>query len=507
VLLITCALPFLGDLFGVRDRALASFVEASVPLRIVSPADASILGDGDLVLIEGTAVDPESGSPARVEIAIDGSDVWSPADQDPTDPTRWHYLWADTSKGFHRIRARSSSAAGSSTEQSIIVQVDDRWSTPFIIDSPYASPGSYRKGQLHMHTTRSFDGWNSMPPADDALEYKRRGYQFVVFTDHDVVSAAPEINDETFIAIQGYESTSEYGHITGPFATQAVAPDVPAQERIDSIVNHGGLAILAHPDWSVGWSEARFRELTGYTAFELFNNVATITSDKQANNATLWRNVLNTKGWSSRVWAVAVDDSHDPSGIDKGWVMVRAPQLTEAAIKRAIEKGAFYASNGPSFGALGVLKNAITASSPDAATIRFFDQEGKQVGQGPASWATYQPSGAERWVRVEATTADGRTAWSQPFWIIPNTPKIAYVPAWGGGMALVGQTIPGARVHVSDRGEYLGSVVASGQGDFTYRSGRLSNQSQSHDFWVLATAPWPDRVESPAALLAYTPPS
>ena len=34
--------------------------------------------------------------------------------------------------------------------------------------------------------------------------------------------------------------------------------------------------------------------------------------------------------------------------------------------------------------------------------------------------ALYKPTGLERWVRVEATTADGKTAWSQPFWILPN---------------------------------------------------------------------------------------
>jgi len=500
-------LPFFGDAFGVRERALASFADASAsPLRITSPVDASVVGDGDLVLVEGTSVDPLDGSPNRVELSVDGSEVWIRTDQDPGDGSKWRFLWSNPSKGFHRIRARSFNSKGEPMlEQSIIVRTDDVWSTRFMIDNPYSTPGSYRKGQLHMHTTRSFDGWNSMSPLDDTIEYKRRGYQFVVLTDHDLVTAVPEICDDTFLAISGFESTADSGHITAPFATRAVSPDWSPQDRTDGITNNGGLAILAHPDWQVGWTEAKFKELQGITGFEIYNGVATTTPDRLEYNAKLWLNALNDRGWSNRVWAVAVDDSHDPSAIDRGWVMVKSPQLTEASLRQSLEAGAFYASNGPSFSVLGVLKDAITAASPEASTIRFIDQDGKVVSQGPGSWATYRPSGTERWIRVEALTDDGRTAFSQPFWLIPNTPQVAFAPAWGGGMALVGQTVPGARVHVADRGDYLGSVVANENGDFIFRSARLTDSA--HDFWVLPTAPWPDNVEGPPALVRINAPN
>ncbi|HZT06221.1 MAG TPA: Ig-like domain-containing protein [Chloroflexota bacterium] len=505
ILVVVLALPFLGDLFGVRDRALASFFDPqSGPLRITSPTDSAVVGDGDLVLVEGTAVDPNDGDPDPVEVSIDGSNDWKPADLDATEPGRWRYLWSDPSPGFHRILARSlNDAHAPVVEQSIIVQVAETWSTPFIIDNPYANAGSFRKGQLHMHTTNSFDGWNSLPPAQDALEYKRHGYQFVVLTDHDVVSNPTEVNDGTFVAIPGFESTSEKGHITASFTTTTVPNDLPPQDRIDAIDGNGGFAILAHPDWQVGWKGIDFQNLHGYLGFEIFNAVATTTAERQARNTQLWQDALNAKGWASRIWAVAVDDSHDPSMIDKGWVMVKSPQLTEASIKRSIEKGALYASNGPSFSVLGVLKDAITAVSPEASVIRFIDQDGNVVSEGPPSWAAYRPNGKERWIRVEATMADGRTAWSQPFWLIPNMPKVSYIPTWGGTMALVGQTVPGARVHISDHGNYLGSVVANDDGQFMYRSPALS--PSTHDFWVLATAPWPDQVEGPPTLLAYSP--
>src|ERR1051325_9481116 len=132
LLLVTFGMPFIGDMFGVRERALASFADASAaPLRITSPTDSAVVGDGDLILVEGTASDPADGSPTKVELSIDGSNTWVGVDQDANDPTRWRFLWSDPSKGYHRIHARSMSKSDGTIEQSIIVQVDDTWSTPY----------------------------------------------------------------------------------------------------------------------------------------------------------------------------------------------------------------------------------------------------------------------------------------------------------------------------------------------------------------------------------------
>jgi hypothetical protein len=221
-----------------------------------------------------------------------------------------------------------------------------------------------------------------------------------------------------------------------------------------------------------------------------------------ASNLRLWTDALNVHGWTDRIWAVAVDDAHEartnPNSLDLGWVMVKTPTLDERAIRQALERGAFYASNGPRFEVLGVLGGAITASSPDAATIRFIDQDMRVLGQGPASGASYRPTGAERWIRVEAVMADGRTAWSQPFWLLPNAPHAA-VSATSSGLVLSGQTLPGATVHVSADGQYLGFVAADGVGSFTYATGL---DAEAHDFWVMAAAPWPDHLESLPSLLA-----
>jgi hypothetical protein len=501
ILLAVIVSPLVGDLLGIQ-HAFATLVDPhGGPLRITSPTDASSVGDGDLVLIEGTAIDPSDGDADRVEVAIGDTGAWAPAESDASEVGRWRYLWADPAPGVYRVRVRSLADNGATrAEQSINVQVDNTWSSPFIVDNPYATPGTYRKGQMHMHSTGSFDGWNSMQPAAYALEYKRRGYSFVVITDHDTVSYPSEVNDGTFIAIPGFESTSEKGHITASFTTKAISPDQPVQARLDAIGKNGGLAILAHPDWEVGWTIANFRDLHGFFAFEIFNGVTTTDVNREKRNAELWQATSNAKGWSKRLWAVAVDDAHTPDQIDKGWVMVKTSNLNEGEIRRSLERGAFYASNGPSFGTLGVLNGSIVASSPEAVTIRFINQDGVVVDESPAAWADYQPTGAERWVRVEAIARDGRMAWSQPFWLLPNTPKLTLAPLWGGQVALIGQTLPGAHVAVYDGGRYLGDVDANQRGEFIYRL--PPSGDAAHEFSVVAQGPWPDRLESPRAVLS-----
>ncbi len=505
LLILVLGLPFIGDFVVAGERAFASLSEINTPtssqVEIVRPSPSAPVADGNLTFIEAIASDRHDGVVDRVEVAIDGDDHWHAAQRVPDDATRWRYLWSDPTPGYHRIRVRAYGIEDQPVvEQSAIVDVEEIWNSTYIVDNPYAVPGSFRKGQLHMHSTASFDAWNSLPPAHLALAYKARGYQFVVITDHDVISYPREINDESFIAIPGYESTSDTGHITGLFATRTISPSMSPQDRIDGITAAGGMAVLAHPGWRIGWSGTEFTRLHGYGAVEIFNGITTDPQRGAGSNVGLWQAVLNAKGWPNRVWALAVDDAHEPDHMDRGWVMVKAAQLTPEAIKQALRAGSFYASSGPSFVALGVMNGAITASSADASVLRFYDQDGNLLLETPAAWGAYRPVGKERWVRVEAVMADGRTAWSQPFWLIPNAPRVSLV-ATPSGTALTGQTLPRARVHLSDRGQYLGSVVANDEGAFIYQSASLAEGD--HDLWIMATAAWPDQVEGPPTLFSW----
>jgi len=148
------------------------------------------------------------------------------------------------------------------------------------------------------------------------------------------------------------------------------------------------------------------------------------------------------------------------------------------------------------------MNGAIVAASPDANRIRFIDQDLNTVWEASAGWASYKPSGLERFVRVEAVAADGKTAWSQPFWILANAPQAQVVPT-DSGVAVAGRALPGSRVDVSDEGHYVASVVANDQGAFQLAlpvtiDGR-------HDVALTATGPWPDQVLGSPGLVSYSP--
>lgn len=415
---LTAIIPGCAAVRSLIARASAAPLAG---LHIVSPRDHSVLLDGNLFQIQGLALDPVDGIVDRVEVAFDLEDTWHPVQRgDLIEPAKWAYLWKDPAPGLHRIRARAFGLGDrEATEESVAVEVRDTYSTAFAIDNPYATPGQFRKGQLHVHSTNSFDGWTSLPPSELAAEYRRRGYSFMAITDHDVVSRINRIAGGDFLSIPAYESTSESGHITGLWTSNVALPSLAPQVRLDHMTAQGGMAILNHPGWRVGWSGADFAALKGYFGFEVYNGV-TSTDLRAERNLKLWHDLLNAKGWANRVWAIAVDDAHEPRAIDRGWIEVKVPQLTHRALRYAFERGALFASNGPTFEVLGVSNGAIMASSPNAQTIRFIDQDLKILAEGPATGARYRPSGRERWVRVEAVRADGRTAWSQPFWLLAN---------------------------------------------------------------------------------------
>src|SRR4051794_37803823 len=50
---------------------------------------------------------------------------------------------------------------------------------------------SWLKGQLHAHSANSHDG--HAPPGEVVRWYEARGYDFIVLTDHDFVTATPPL--------------------------------------------------------------------------------------------------------------------------------------------------------------------------------------------------------------------------------------------------------------------------------------------------------------------------
>ena len=294
------------------------------------------------------------------------------------------------------------------------------------IADPYAAPGAYRKAQLHCHTTRS-DGRDD--PRTVLERYRAAGYSFVVFTDHNRVTECDELNDATFLALPGVETTVPRPfRPLGPHMGRLGAPGSlqvrDAQACLDATVAAGGVVSLHHPSWNGNfgtgrWSVEEMRTLRGYHLVEISNHHSGTYADLRR-----WTAVLRGRGPVGAVGAVAADDLHRPRDLDTGWVMVKTAAVDAQPFLDALRSLAFYASTGP-VAEFGVRDGAITVET-DAPSIRFLDAADVVRAEMPGPATTYEPAGDEQFVRVECvgryTTRMGvpATAWSQAFWVVPG---------------------------------------------------------------------------------------
>jgi hypothetical protein len=289
--------------------------------------------------------------------------------------------------------------------------------TPASVVDPYSIQGSYRKAQLHCHTTNS-DG--TLAPRELLERYRAAGYTFVVFTDHERVTSCDDLNDGTFLAVPGVETAT--GRPFRPLGPHLGRLGVPgplgqrgAQAAINATVAAGGVVSLHHPGWNGNlrtgrWSVAEMATLRGYHLIEISNHHSANRSDVEA-----WTRVLVRRGSAAAVSGVAVDDLHRDRDFNTGWVTVKTADVTPEALLLALRRGAVVASTGPE-AEFGVRDGAIVCAT-DAGRIRFLDAHGAVRYDAPGPEAAYAADGTEGFVRVECLAAAGRTAWSQAFWI------------------------------------------------------------------------------------------
>ena len=72
----------------------------------------------------------------------------------------------------------------------LIAACDGRRAREPRVAVPSSPPPSFLKGQLHAHTGSSGD--SATPPAEVVRWYAAHGYDFVVLTDHNVVTSVPD---------------------------------------------------------------------------------------------------------------------------------------------------------------------------------------------------------------------------------------------------------------------------------------------------------------------------
>jgi len=290
--------------------------------------------------------------------------------------------------------------------------------------NPFAMPGCWFKGNLHVHTTIS-DGKRT--PEEVVTWYQEQGYHFLALTDHGVLSETKLSSD--FIALSGIEvegmdSVAGLYHLVGLGLKRP--PDLSEgnldmQEATNRLRAAGGLVFLAHPYWS-GQMSKDLLNLEGCFGLEVYNGGCEV-DDAKGFSTVHWDDLLAA---GRQLWGLAVDDAHwwpgYPNDAGLGWVWVKAADLTSEAILTALEQGHFYASMGPLIHDLRLKEGRVQVHCSPVVIIDF-------IGAGHLSRRVYAPSGRtlteaiyqlrdhQRYVRVACCDAQGRWAWSNPIFL------------------------------------------------------------------------------------------
>ena len=212
------------------------------------------------------------------------------------------------------------------------------------------------KGNTHTHTLMS-DGDSA--PATVVQWYCDHGYDFLVITDHDLITRVPA--PARMVLIDGEEVTDWLPkrplHVNAIGLTKRVTPQhgetavEVVQRNVDAIRKAEGIAAINHPNFGWALSAHELQQIEGATLLEIASGHPYVNMDGPPSMEAVWDELLTA---GKRIWGIGVDDSHDltrpwdvniaPPG--KAWIVVRAAAREREAILDAIRKGEFYASNG-----------------------------------------------------------------------------------------------------------------------------------------------------------------
>lgn len=287
---------------------------------------------------------------------------------------------------------------------------------------------------LHTHTTLS-DGHRT--PEEVASIYKDEGYDAIALTDHWVYGAGGEIGGLTILSgceynvggVDEWTGVHETYHIVGVGMTRD--PEVPEEylrnqdghirDRVRDIVRlirgAGGLAILAHPAWSLNTSE-QILGCGDFDATEIYNSVSDWGMSDRPYSGII---VDQIASYGMFLPLLATDDTHYYDGDQcRGWVAVEADAAEELGLVEALRQGRFYATQGPEVHLERISPTAVKLTCSPAVKIAFLSNSvwsaGRMVRGEGLTEATYEFKRHEIFVRAEVTDACGRVGYSN---IIP----------------------------------------------------------------------------------------
>ena len=314
--------------------------------------------------------------------------------------------------------------------------------------------GNFYKANLHCHSTFS-DG--KCTPEEIKKAYMEKGYSIVAYTDHDVYIPHPELNEEGFLALHGFEAEVNEPPRSDGRATKtchvcfvALDPDnylhpfwhrskylfrgaldhkdevkfdeskpdynrVYSAEGVSEMVRLGKEAgffvTYNHPRWSLE-TYAEYINYEGIDAMEIYNNGCFVAGYSDYNGVVYDEMLRSGK----RILCLATDDNHtvgwDAFG---GYVVIKAEKLEYKTITDAIKRGDFYASTGPEIKSVwyDTETKVLHVDCSEARKVILSTGIRRQVkvaGNPLTTEAEFKLNGNENYVRVTVFDAEGRTA-------------------------------------------------------------------------------------------------
>jgi len=253
------------------------------------------------------------------------------------------------------------------------------------------SKEAWYKGNTHAHTILC--GHADTSPEGVTKWYHDRGYNFLVLSEHNQfidprTVDMPDNSREDFILIPGEEVTGGLmAHTTALNIDGLVDPRLQQppgagktqviQAHVHGAKQQNGHTILNHPNFHYMHTASDIRPVEGLHLFELYNGHPAVNNfgdDEHISVEGLWDQLL-TDGML--IYGVSSDDAHhfeemslDRSNPGRGWVMVRANELTSDAISDAIYRGDFYATSGVILSNADTAKQRISLRVDEQATTR-----------------------------------------------------------------------------------------------------------------------------------------
>lgn len=272
---------------------------------------------------------------------------------------------------------------------------------------------SFYKANLHCHSTNS-DG--KMTVAQLKEEFKKRGYSVVAFTDHEHLIDNSHLDDESFLTITSCElaikefpaqsTMKNYGmrvchlnlyaldrhntvtpcynsvcdHFKNPDIEDLIRHNgeyerVYSADGINDIIRQAGdqgfIVSYNHPRWSLE-NAVQYLGYEGLFAVEVYNH-STAVHGGSDYCIDVFDDFLRD---GKQIFCTMCDDCHERHGTEGpysdmfgGWVMINADRLGYDTIMSALQKGDFYASQGPEIKSLVRDGDTVSIETSAAASI------------------------------------------------------------------------------------------------------------------------------------------